>query len=184
MHWRPGYLVPSVWGSTSGLPTEEERRALLGVVVAIPGYLLSGSSGHTSEPRIPSIAIAPLLFSPPLTLRQWLLLCTPFGPALLSAAALTSFVGFILARSQGHSIATPPPGFRDFLHFRCHRHLWCQGRLIPAALLLGQLGLVPACVHVLMPFLLHGDLLTLVRSIRICFSKVPGGSLAQFLLLA
>ena len=126
MHWRPGYLVPSVWGSTSGLPTEEERRALLGVVVAIPGYLLSGSSGHTSEPRIPSIAIAPLLFSPPLTLRQWLLLCTPFGSALLSAAALASFIGFILARSQGHSIATPLRSVRDFLHFRCHRHLWCR----------------------------------------------------------
>ena len=41
LHWRPGYLVLSVWGSTSGLPTEEERRALLSIVVAIPGYLLS-----------------------------------------------------------------------------------------------------------------------------------------------
>ena len=126
MHWRPGYLVPSVWGSTSGLPTEEERRALLRIAVAIPGYLLSGSSGHTSEPCVPSTAIAPLLFSPPLLLRQGLLFCTPVGSALLPAAALAPFIGFILARLQGHSIATPRPGVRDFLHSRCHRHLWCR----------------------------------------------------------
>ena len=103
MHWRPGYLVPSVWGSTSGLPTEEERRALLSIAVAIPGYLLSGSSGHTSEPCVPSTAIAPLLFSPPLLLRQWLFLCTPFGSAFLSAAALASFIGLYLHLLQGHS---------------------------------------------------------------------------------
>ena len=126
MHWRPGYLISLVWGSTSGLPTEEERRALLGVVVAIPGYLLSGSSGHTSEPCLPSIAIAPLLFSPPLLLRQWLFLCTPFGSAFLSAAALASFIGLYLHLFARPFIATPPLSVRDFLHFRCHRHLWCR----------------------------------------------------------
>ena len=51
---------------------------------------------------------------------------TPFGSALLSAAALASFIGFILAPSQGPSIATPPQGVRDCLPFRYHRHLWCR----------------------------------------------------------
>jgi hypothetical protein len=44
--WLPSFS--RLGGSTSGLPTEEERRALLSIVVAIPGYLLSGSSGHIS----------------------------------------------------------------------------------------------------------------------------------------
>jgi len=52
--------------------------------------------------------------------------------------------------------------------------------LIPAALLLCQLGLIPARVHVLMPFHLHSGLLPLVCSVRSC----PGSSIAQFLLLA
>ena len=75
MHWRPGYLVPSVWGSTSGLPTEEERRALLSIVVAIPGYLLSRHRSFSG---------------------QWLFLCTPFGSAFLSAAALASFISVVI----------------------------------------------------------------------------------------
>ena len=179
MHWRPGYLVPSVWGSTSGLPTEEERRALLGVVVAIPGYLLSGSSGHTSEPCLPSIAIAPLLFSPPLLLRQWLFLCTPFGSAFLSAAALASFIGLYLHLLQGHSSQHHRLVFEIFF-ISVVIGICGAEHLIPAALLLCQLGLIPARVHVLMPFHLHGGLLPLVCSVRSC----PGSSIAQFLLLA
>ena len=34
--------------------------------------------------------------------------------------------GYLLSGSSGHiSIATPRPGVRDFLNFRCHRHLPC-----------------------------------------------------------
>ena len=103
MHWRPGYLVPSVWGSTSGLPTEEERRALLSIVVAIPGYLLSGSSGHTSEPCVPSTALAPLLFSPPLLLRvvalslysNWLCISLCSSSCFLQVSKSSSKVIFV-----------------------------------------------------------------------------------------
>ena len=99
-----------------------------GIVIAIPGYLLSGSSGH-----IPS---------------------------------------------QHHGLA--------FEIFFISVVIGICGAVhsIPAALLLCQLGLISACVHVLMPFLLHGDLLTLVRLIRTGFSKVPGGLIARFLLFA
>ena len=126
LHWRPGYLVQSVWGSTSGLPTEEERRALLSIVVAIPGYLLSGSSGHTSEPCVPSTALAPLLLSPLLLLRAVALSLYSNWLCISFAAALASFTGSYLHLLQGHSLATPPRGVQDFLHFRCHRHLWCR----------------------------------------------------------
>ena len=126
MHWRPGYLVPSVWGSTSGLPTEEERRALLGVAVAIPGYLLSGSSGHTSEPCVPSTALAPLLLSLPLLFRAVALSLYSIWLCISLCSSSCFLHWLILALVARPFIATPPLSVRDFLHFRCHRHLWCR----------------------------------------------------------